>query len=292
VKCFAVGQESQAILVTYGPEKDPEGRTIIMAAKLVVITGASSGIGEATASRYGSSGAHVVLLARSTDRLVAVAESIHKAGGAATPYAVDLSDSRATAETATHIARDLGTPDILINNAGAGRWLPMTETSAEEALAMIEVPYLAGFNLTRAFLPAMLARRSGAIAFITSPASYLAWPRASAYIAARRAVAGLAETLQSELKGTGLVVSLVVLGMIETPYWEHNPGSRENLPKTDPRLIPVLTPDQAASAIVDGVAAKRSFVVRPAMFRALFVLNALFPRLVARQLRRATGKSG
>ena len=263
-----------------------------MAAKLVVITGASSGIGEATAKRYGASGAHVVLLARSADRLAAVAESIRKAGGAATPYAVDLSDSRATAETAAHIARDLGTPDILINNAGAGRWLPMTETTAEEALAMIEVPYLAGLNLTRAFLPAMLARRSGAIAFITSPASYLAWPRASAYIAARRAVAGLAETLQSELKGTGLVVSLVVLGTVETPYWEHNPGSRENLPKTDPRLIPVLTPDQAASAIIEGIAARKRFVVKPTLLRALFVLNTLFPRLVARQLRRATGKSG
>jgi short-subunit dehydrogenase len=232
----------------------------------------------------------VAVLARSAGRLTAVAESIRKAGGDVTPYAVDLSDSRATEETAARIARDLGAPDILINNAGAGRWLPFVETTADEALAMIEVPYLAGFNLTRAFLPAMLARRSGAIAFITSPASYLAWPRASAYIAARRAVAGLAETLQSELKGTGLVVSLVVLGTVETPYWEHNPGSRENMPKTDPRLLPVLTPDQAASTIVEGIDAKRAFVVRPAMFRALFVLNALFPRLVARQLRRATGK--
>jgi short-subunit dehydrogenase len=155
---------------------------------------------------------------------------------------------------------------------------------------MIEVPYLAGFNLTRAFLPAMLARRSGSVAFITSPASYLAWPRASAYIAARRAVAGLAESLQSELKGTGLIVTLVVLGEVKTPYWEHNPGSRDNLPKTNPQLIPVLMPDEAASAIVDGVAAKRPFVVRPALLRAVFVLNALFPRMVARQLRRATGK--
>jgi short-subunit dehydrogenase len=132
----------------------------------------------------------------------------------------------------------------------------------------------------------MLARRSGSIAFITSPASYLAWPRASAYIAARRAVAGLVETLQSELKGTGLDVSLVVLGTVETPYWEHNPGSRENLPKIDPRLLPALTPDEAASAIVEGIDAKRPFVVKPALLRALFVLNALFPRLVARQLRR------
>jgi short-subunit dehydrogenase len=219
-----------------------------------------------------------------------VTESIRKEDGDATPYEVDLSDSGATEEIAARISRELGVPDILINNAGAGRYLPMTETTADEALAMIEVPYLASFNLTRAFLPAMLARRSGSVAFITSPASYLAWPRASAYIAARRALAGLAETLQSELKGTGLIVTLVVLGEVKTPYWEHNPGSRENIPRTNPRLVPVLTPDEAASAIVEGIDAKRPFVVKPALLRAVFVLNALFPLLVARQLRRATGK--
>jgi short-subunit dehydrogenase len=261
-----------------------------VASKFVVITGASSGIGEATAKRYGASGARVAVLARNAARLAAVAESIRKAGGDVARYTVDLSDRRATEETAARISHELGAPDILINNAGAGRWLSMTETTADEALAMIEVPYLAGFTLTRAFLPAMLARRSGSIAFITSPASYVAWPRASAYIAARRAVAGLAESLQSEIEGTGLVVTLVVLGEVKTPYWEHNPDGRDNMPKIDSRLLPVLTPDEAASAIVEGINAKRPFVAKPALLRAFFVLNALFPRLVARQLRRATGK--
>jgi short-subunit dehydrogenase len=248
--------------------------------KLVLVTGASSGIGEATAKLYGSKGARVLLLARDNDRLERVAEAIRRSGGTATPYSVDLSRAAAIDETAARIRREAGTPDIIINNAGAGRWLPTVETTSEDALRMIEVPYLAAFNLTRAFLPQMLARRSGAIAFITSPASYLAWPQASAYIAARRAVAGLAETLQSELKGTGLAVSLVVLGTVETPYWEHNPGSRENVP----------TPDEAAGAIFDGISNRRAFVVKPAIFRALFVLKALFPRLVARQLSRPAGK--
>ena len=95
---------------------------------------------------------------------------------------------------------------------------------------MIEVPYLAAFNLTRAFLPYMLARHSGAIACVTSPASYLVWPNANAYIAARHALKGFTEALRSEVRGTGITVTLVVLGTVETPYWEHNPGSRENLP--------------------------------------------------------------
>lgn len=261
-----------------------------MASKLVLITGASSGIGEATAKRYGASGAHVLLLARNPERLAGVADSIRRAGGSAAPYAVDLSDPSAIEETSARIKREAGTPDILINNAGAGRWRPLVETTAEEALHMIEVPYLAAFNLTRAFLPDMLERGSGGLVFITSPASYLAWPNASAYIAARRAIAGLAEALQSELKGKGVFVTLVVLGTVETPYWEHNPGSRENMPKTDPRLVPTLTADEAAEAIIGGAEQRRRFVVRPGIYRALFVLNALFPRLVAGQLRRSIPK--
>jgi len=261
-----------------------------MAAKLVLVSGASSGIGEATAKRYGAGGAHVLLLARNAERLDRVTESIRREGGSATPYLIDLSDANAIAETGAQIKRELGTPDIVINNAGAGRWLPMVETTADDALHMIEVPYLAAFNLTRAFLPGMLARGSGGLAFITSPASYIAWPNASAYIAARRAIAGLAETLQAELRSSGISVTLVVLGTVESPYWQHNPGSRERLPASNPNLAPILSSEQAAEAIFAGVAAGKRTVVKPPILRALFVLNALFPRLVARQLRRGLPK--
>jgi short-subunit dehydrogenase len=136
----------------------------------------------------------------------------------------------------------------------------------------------------------MIARGSGALVYIASPASYLAWPNASAYTAARRAIAGLAETLQGELRGTGVAVTLVVLGPVESPYWEHNPGSRERLPKTNPMLAPVLSSEQAAEAIFAGVAARKRTVVKPGILRALFVLNAIAPRLVARQLRRSIPK--
>ena len=261
-----------------------------MAAKFVLVTGASSGIGEATAKLYGARGAHVLLLARNAARLEAVAQAIRKDGGTATAFPVDLADAVATEALAQRIAGEIGTPDILINNAGAGRWKPLLETTPEEARAMMAVPYFAAFDLTRAFAPGMIARGNGSLVFVTSPASYLAWPRASAYIAARRALAGLAETLQSELKGTGVNVTVVALGTVETPYWQNNPGSRENLPQTDPRLVPVLTPEQAAEAIVDGVEQKKRFVVKPGIFRTLFVLNALFPKIVARELSRPAKK--
>jgi len=150
---------------------------------------------------------------------------------------------------------------------------------------MLAVPYLAAFAITHAFLPDMIARGSGSAVFISSPLSYLAWPNASAYTASRRALTGLAETLQTELEGKGISVTLVVLGAVDSPYWERYPGSRENLPPINQMLVPTLTLEQAAQAIVDGTDQKRSFVVKPAIFRAMFVLNALFPRFVARQLR-------
>ena len=105
-----------------------------MASKLVLITGASSGIGEALAKRYGRAGAHVLLLARNAERLAAVAEAIRQSGGSATAYPIDLADANAIEETSARIAREVGTPDVLINNAGAGRWLPLVKTTAEEAL--------------------------------------------------------------------------------------------------------------------------------------------------------------
>jgi short-subunit dehydrogenase len=252
----------------------------------VLVTGASSGIGEATAKRYGREGARVLLLARNVGRLEAVAASIRKEGGTAIPYPIDLSDQGAIEAVAAKIARDEGTPGVVINNAGSGRWLSVLETTPAQALDMMKVPYLAAFGLTRAFLPQMLARGSGAIACVTSPASYLAWPNATAYIAGRRALAGFAEGLRSEVKGGGVTVTLVVLGTVNSPYWEHNPGSRERLPSRG-RFVPTLTCEEAAEAIFTGVETRKRTVVRPAIFRALFVLNALFPGLAARQLRRA-----
>ena len=83
----------------------------------------------------------------------------------------------------------------------------------------------------------------------------------------------------------------MALGSVETPYWENNPGSRENVPKTDPRLIPTLTPEEAAEAIFEGTERKSRLMVKPPLYRALFVMNALFPNTVARQLRRAAKKA-
>ncbi len=103
-------------------------------------------------------------------------------------------------------------------------------------------------------------------------------------------MAGLAEGLQSELKRTGVSVTLVVLGAVETPYWEHNPGSHKNMPENPP-FVRNLTADEAAEAIVTGAAQKKPRIIAPGIYRALFVLAALFPKTVASQIRRAAKKT-
>lgn len=246
--------------------------------KLALVTGASSGIGEATARALAAKGAHVLLVARSADKLATVAREIEAQGGKAHPFAVDLANPDEVARMGETVRAQAGVPDILINNAGAGRWLSVLETSPADARQMIELPYLAAFYVTRFFLPHMLARKSGHIVNVTSPASYMAWPNAAGYIAARQALKGFSEALRLEVAASGIFVSLVVLGTVESSYWEHNPGSRERVPKG---LAPLSTLE-AAEAIVRAIEHRKSYVVRPALFRLLFSLEALAPGIASR----------
>ncbi len=211
----------------------------------------------------------MLLLARRADRLADAAAGIRAAGGEAAIYPIDLADTGRVPPLAEAIIGEHGVPDVLVNNAGAGQWKPFVETSADEARAMVDVPYLAAFAVTRAFLPAMLKRGSGQIAFVTSPASFMAWPNASAYIAARFALRGLAEALRAELRRTRIGVTLVTLGPVASPYWEHNPGSRRFLPLH----MPEMSVEQAAETVADAVKKRRRHVVRPAFFRLMFALG-------------------
>lgn len=248
-----------------------------------VISGSSSGIGEATARLLASKGSSVILLARDASRLDAVAADIRSRKGAAFAYAVDLGDPKALAEVAARIVAEHGAPDILINNAGAGRWLPLLDTSAQEAAAMMALPYLAAFNLTRELLPGMLKRGSGQIVNITSVASRLAWPGAVAYTAARAAMAAFTEALRADVKGSGVSVMLATFGTVETNYWKSNPGSRENMPQRA-ASIKALTQEKVAEFIVRGIERGQRAVLQPAIFKLLFPLNTLFPTAVARIL--------
>ncbi len=255
-----------------------------LAGKSILVTGASSGIGEATAKAVARKGGKVILLARNKTELERVAAEINAQGSLASIFPVDLSDAKALSSTARAIMATRGVPDIIINNAGAGRWLAVAETGEGEARQMMEVPYIAAFDLTRTFLPYMLERRSGKIVNITSVASFLVWPGAAAYTAARWAIAGFTKALQAELRGSGVSAALAVFGSVRSPYWTHNPGSEERLPRMG-RIIPTLTPEQTAHFIVGGIERDARQIVRPMIFRTQFFMNLLFPGTTAMFLR-------
>jgi NADP-dependent 3-hydroxy acid dehydrogenase YdfG len=245
--------------------------------KIALITGASSGIGAATARALADAGARVLLVARRAGDLERVAASIGT--GAAGIYPVDLASAPAVTQMAERIGSTVGTPDIIVNNAGAGQWKFVDETTPEEAVQMMAVPYFATFYVTRAFLPDMLRRNTGHIVNVSSVGSRFVWPGATAYLAARWAVRGFTEALRADLTGTGIGVTLYESGVVQSPYWEHNPGSLERVPKMG-KLVPELTPEAAARAIVRGIEREQKLVVVPFMMRLTYWEHALFPGVV------------
>ena len=246
--------------------------------KLMLITGASSGIGAATAILAANAGEDVILLARDQARLEKIAAQIRASQRRAYVYSIDLTDAPAVELVAQKIIAEVGVPDVIFNNAGAGKWQFIEETSAQDAVTMMASPYFAAFFLTRQFLPALLKRNSGHIVNMTSLAGHMAWPGATAYTAARWAMRGFTEALRADLAGTNIHVTLATFAKISSAYWDHNPESEARVPKAQ-ASIPVLTPEQAATEIIRGIQNNREEIVAPFMLKTILVLNTLFPKI-------------
>ncbi len=246
--------------------------------KLMLITGASSGIGAATARLAARAGARVILVARSQDKLEKLADEIRRAGGKAYTHAADLTDPNAVRALEMVVSTEIGTPDVLFNNAGAGRWLYVDETSMNEANDMMAAPYLSAFYVTRAFLPAMIQRNSGLIVNMTSIAGYMSWPGATAYTAARWAMRGFHAGLRADLNRTKIRTMLTAFAEVKSEFWQNNPGSAERLPGAQ-KMIPTLTSEQAARAILTGIRWNAPIVFAPLMLWVILTLNYLFPQI-------------
>ena len=256
--------------------------------RVAVVTGASSGIGAATARLLGERGWSVALVARRADRLADVARDVQAAGGRALVVAIDASDGDAVDAMALRVVDDLGPPDAVVNSAGAGVWRWMEDTSHEELSRLLGAPFLAAWNTTHAFLPGMLERRSGVIVHVGSPASVAPWPGATGYTASRWALRGLHEALRQDLAGTGVTSCHVLFGEVDSEYFDANPATREHIPRVG-RLIGIITPERAARTIMRTIARPRAQVFDPPMLAAMQAANRLSPRLVA-LLARRTGR--
>lgn len=175
----------------------------------VVVTGASSGIGAATALAFAALGHPVALGARRTDKLDELATQVRAAGGEVSVHALDLADGESVTTFAAKVTADLGEIEAVVSNAGVVQPGTIYEVSTEKFASEIEVNILGAHRLVRAFVPGMVERQRGDIVFVSSDVAVRARPFMSSYSTGKWGLEGMAHALQMELEGTGVRASIV-----------------------------------------------------------------------------------
>ncbi|WP_107314808.1 SDR family oxidoreductase [Burkholderia metallica] len=217
--------------------------------KTVAITGASAGVGRATAHAFARRGANVALLARDPRALDDTACEVRAYGVDALPIAVDVSDAAALDAAAGQIERELGPLDVWVNNAMVTVFAPFDEISPEDFARVTDVTYLGCVNGTRAALARMTARNRGTIVQVGSALAYRSIPLQAPYCGAKHAIRGFTDALRCELlhAHSRVRVTMVQLPAIDTPQFD---WAESTLPHAPRPVAPVYAPEVAADAIV------------------------------------------
>ncbi|QJC51377.1 SDR family oxidoreductase [Paenibacillus albicereus] len=243
--------------------------------KIVVLTGASSGIGALTAGHLARAGALPVLCGRNEERLRQAAA----AGGGSAVRVLDVTDDRSVEEAFRSVLEEFGRIDVLINNAGFGLFKRFDETPLEEFRSMMETNYMGIVRCTQAALPAMKKQGRGHIINVASIAGKLATPKSSGYSASKHAVLGLTNALRQELAGSGIAVSAVNPGPINTPFFDQADPDGDYA-----RNIGwiMMKPDRVARRIAGLVERPRDELDLPWLLAAGTRLYQLFPGIASR----------
>jgi NAD(P)-dependent dehydrogenase (short-subunit alcohol dehydrogenase family) len=216
--------------------------------EVVVVTGASAGVGRAVVRRFASEGASIGLIARGLDRLEGTRAEVEALGGRALVLPGDVADPAAIDAAAARVEESLGPIDIWINNATVTVFSPIKEMTAEEFRRVTEVTYLGYVHGTMAALRHMLPRGRGTIVQVGSALAYRGIPLQSAYCAAKHAIEGFTEALRCELlhDGAGVHATMVHLPAVNTPQFEWN---KTRLPGHPQPVPPIFQPEVVAEAI-------------------------------------------
>jgi NADP-dependent 3-hydroxy acid dehydrogenase YdfG len=235
--------------------------------RVAVITGASSGIGAATAVRLAAAGYRVVLTARRTDRLAEVAEQIARSGGQAEYHQLDVTDRPAV----DALAATLDRCDVLVANAGGAIGADtVAEGSPDDWRAMYEVNVLGTLNVTQALLPKLIASGAGTVVLMSSTAGFVAYEGGGGYVAAKHGTHAIAGTLRLELSGQPVRVIEIAPGMVKTDEFAVNRfrGDATAAAKVYAGVAEPLTADDVADAVAWSVTRPEHFnvdlmVIRP-----------------------------
>jgi len=185
--------------------------------KVVLITGASSGIGKGFAVELAKRGAAVALLARRSDQLNEIVKEIEANGGRAIALTADVTDANAVTAAVEETRAELGPIDVLIANAGIGGSKSATELTAEDITKVLDVNVVGAVNAATAVIPEMVKRGTGQLVAISSLAAYRGLPKSAAYCASKAAVSAMFESFRVDLRRTGVTVTIIHPGFIKTP---------------------------------------------------------------------------
>jgi len=234
--------------------------------KVVVITGAASGIGKATAKAFAQKGSDLVIADNNAQRLEETAGEIKATGARVLAQQVDVSDRNQVESFAKFVISERGHVDILVNNAGVGVGGPLLDTNIEDFEWIFSINYWGVLYGLKYFLPHMVARKYGHVVNTASGAGLCSIPAMSAYCSTKFAVVGLSETLRSEVRRFGIGVSTICPGVINTNIIaQSRMHLQEGSRATHSRLIDFYCrfgwpPERVAKAIMSAVRHNRSIV--------------------------------
>ena len=223
--------------------------------RTALITGASSGIGKATALAFAKAGINLALVGRSQDKLTAVAQAAMAVGASAKTYVVDLSQLDRVATQIANIAADSNNLDILVNNAGMGYTGAMGDTPLADWQRVIDLNLTSVFQCIQGILPHMRRQQSGVIVNISSIASKQVFPNWGLYSVSKFGLMALTQAIAAEERGNGIRVSAICPGSVNTPIWD------TDTVHADFDRAAMLTPEMVAEGILYAVLAPAGAVV-------------------------------
>jgi len=256
------------------------------AGKLILITGASAGIGRAAARMFVERGDTVIGTARTEDRLAPVAGEL---GERFVPIAADVADPGRMTALAERVLRERGVPDVVVANAGVGLDALFAETTDEHLRHVLEVNVVGVFRTVRPWIGPMVERRSGRILLISSVVGKRGIPHYSGYCASKFALHGAAEALRTELLGSGVTVGVICPSSTESEF--HSRKMQQG-PRQSETRVAKHSAESVARAIVGMADSRRREMVLSAEGKLMATLNKFVPGLVDRLLARAMMRRG
>lgn len=246
---------------------------------VVVITGASAGVGRATAQAFANAGASLGLIARGEDRLDSAVRDAEASGVAAVGVSADVADAAAVEAAADEIERNLGPIDVWVNNAMTTVYAPFAEIKPDEYRRATDVTYLGCVHGTMAALKRMQARNKGTIVQVGSALAYRAIPLQAPYCGAKFAIRGFTDAVRCELahKRSRVHLTMVQMPALNTPQFDWGRNKLSRLPQPVP---PIFQPEVAARAIVFAAGARRREVWVGRSTIAAILINKLVPGLL------------